>query len=131
MLSQLRQLCRHCRQKAPAAWISLPGRFPSLSRHCHGKRSGSTLLTCYKCTKTASPWPNTGPSCRPRPSWNSNYTKFCRKRGSGWRGVGHMPAAKDARLSGWVLRGSLMQHYLARSTYQLAPNKQQATRVAA
>lgn len=45
MLPQLRQLCRHC----------------------HDNRSGVTLLTCCKCTKTASPWPNTGLICLARP----------------------------------------------------------------
>ena len=31
--------------------------------------------SCCKCTKTASPWPNTGPSCRPRRSLRSACTK--------------------------------------------------------
>lgn len=44
--------------------------------------------SCCKCTKTASPWPSTGPSYRPRSNWNSTCTKPCWKRVSGWRGVG-------------------------------------------
>jgi predicted nuclease of restriction endonuclease-like (RecB) superfamily len=31
---------------------------------------------CCKCTKTASRWPNTGPTCRPRRSWNSTCTRL-------------------------------------------------------
>ncbi len=44
--------------------------------------------SCCKCTKTASPWPNTGPNCHPKPSWNKSCMQLCLKRVSGWRGAG-------------------------------------------
>jgi len=50
--------------------------------------SSREQVELLQCTKTASPWPNTGLSCYPRPSWNSSCTRHCWKRGSGWRGVG-------------------------------------------
>ena len=43
---------------------------------------------CCKCTKTASPWPNTGPNCHPKRSWSKSCMQHCSKRVSGWRGVG-------------------------------------------
>lgn len=52
---------------------------------------------CCKCTKTASPWLNTGPSCPPRPSWNNTCTRPCWKHGNGWRGAGC--CWKGARMS--------------------------------
>lgn len=44
--------------------------------------------SCCKCTKTASPWPNTGPNCLPKRSWSKNCMQRCLKRASGWRGAG-------------------------------------------
>ena len=44
--------------------------------------------SCCKCTKTASPWPNTGPHCHPKRSWSKNCMQLCLKRVSGWPGVG-------------------------------------------
>lgn len=44
--------------------------------------------SCCKCTKTASPWPSTGPSCHPKRSWSKSCMQLCLKRASGWRGAG-------------------------------------------
>ena len=44
--------------------------------------------SCCKCTKTASPWPNTGPNCHPKRSCNKSCTQLCSKRASGWHGAG-------------------------------------------
>jgi predicted nuclease of restriction endonuclease-like (RecB) superfamily len=44
--------------------------------------------SCYKCTKTASPWPNTGPNCHPKRSWSKSCMPPCWKRVSGWRDAG-------------------------------------------
>jgi DUF1016 N-terminal domain/UvrD-like helicase C-terminal domain len=44
--------------------------------------------SCCKCTKTASPWPNTGPNCHPKRSWSKSCMPLCLKRVSGWRGAG-------------------------------------------
>ena len=44
--------------------------------------------SCCKCTKTASPWPNTGPNCHPKRSWSKSCIPLCLKRASGWRGAG-------------------------------------------
>ena len=43
--------------------------------------------SCCKCTKTASPWPNTGPNCHPKLSWSKSCMQLCLKRVSGWRGA--------------------------------------------
>jgi len=43
---------------------------------------------CCKCTKTASPWPNTGPNCHPKPSWSKSCIRLCLRCASGWRGAG-------------------------------------------
>ena len=40
-----------------------------------------------KCTKTASPWPNTGPNCHPKRSWSKSCMQRCLKHVSGWRGA--------------------------------------------
>ena len=45
-----------------------------LCRHCHDICAGTTSSTCSKCTKTASPWRNTGPNCLPMLSWQSRRT---------------------------------------------------------
>ena len=44
--------------------------------------------SCCKCTKTASPWPSTGPNCHPKQSWSKSCTPLCLKRVSGWHGAG-------------------------------------------
>jgi predicted nuclease of restriction endonuclease-like (RecB) superfamily len=44
--------------------------------------------SCCKCTKTASPWPNTGPNCHPKRSWSISCMQLCLKRVSGWHGAG-------------------------------------------
>jgi DUF1016 N-terminal domain len=44
--------------------------------------------SCCKRTKTASPWPNTGPNCRPKRSWSKSCMQHCLKRANGWRGAG-------------------------------------------
>ena len=44
--------------------------------------------SCCKCTKTASPWPSTGPNCHPKRSWSKSCMQRCLKRVSGWRGAG-------------------------------------------
>lgn len=44
--------------------------------------------SCCKCTKTASPWPNTGPNCLPKRSWSKSCMQRCLKSVSGWRGAG-------------------------------------------
>jgi hypothetical protein len=44
--------------------------------------------SCCKCTKTASPWPNTGPNCHPKQSWSKSCMQHCLKRVSGWHGAG-------------------------------------------
>jgi DUF1016 N-terminal domain len=41
--------------------------------------------SCCKCTKTASPWPNTGPNCHPKRSWSKNCMQLCLKCANGWR----------------------------------------------
>ena len=41
-----------------------------------------------KCTKTASPWPSTGPNYRPKRSWSRSCMRLCWRRVSGWRGAG-------------------------------------------
>ena len=41
-----------------------------------------------KCTKTASPWPSTGPNCHTKRSWSKSYMRRYLKRVSGWRGAG-------------------------------------------
>jgi DUF1016 N-terminal domain len=42
--------------------------------------------SCCKCTKTASPWPSTGPNCHPKQSWSKSCMQLCLKRATGWRG---------------------------------------------
>ena len=44
--------------------------------------------SCCKCTKTASPWPNTGPNCHPKRSWSKSCMQLYLKRASGWHGAG-------------------------------------------
>jgi DUF1016 N-terminal domain/UvrD-like helicase C-terminal domain len=44
--------------------------------------------SCCKCTKTASPWPNTGPNCHPKRSRSKSCMQHCLKRVSGWHGAG-------------------------------------------
>ncbi len=44
--------------------------------------------SCCKCTKTASPWPSTGPNCHPKRIWSISCMPLCLKRMSGWRGAG-------------------------------------------
>ena len=43
---------------------------------------------CCKCTKTASPWPNTGSNCHPKRSWRKSCMQHCLRRVSGWQGEG-------------------------------------------
>jgi hypothetical protein len=35
---------------------------------------------CCICTKTASPWPNTGPNCHPKRSWSKSCMQRCEAR---------------------------------------------------
>lgn len=44
--------------------------------------------SCCKCTKTASPWPNTGPNCHPKRSWRKSCMQRCLRRANAWHGVG-------------------------------------------
>ncbi len=44
--------------------------------------------SCCKWTKTASPWPNTGPNCHPKRRWSKSCMQLCSKRVSGWHGAG-------------------------------------------
>lgn len=46
---------------------------------------GENRWSCCKCTKTASPWPNTGPNCHPKRSWGNSYMQRCLKRVHCWR----------------------------------------------
>ncbi|TXT40931.1 MAG: hypothetical protein FD135_833 [Comamonadaceae bacterium] len=79
--------------------------------------SAANKWSCCKCTKTASPWPNSGLSCRPRRNWNTTCTNPCWKRASGWRGAGccwkgaGMSELRDscARRASWRHGGELTQ----------------------
>ena len=74
----LKWLDKHERQagkKHPSAWSCAP-------------KAAANRWSCCRCTKTASPWPNTGPNCHPKRSWSKSCMQHCLKRVSGWRGVG-------------------------------------------
>jgi len=66
------------------AFILELGRVPASS--C-APNPAANRWSCCKCTKTASPWPNTRPNCQPRQRWSKSCTQRCFKRASGWRGV--------------------------------------------
>jgi hypothetical protein len=44
--------------------------------------------SCCKCTKTASPWPTTGPNCHLQRSWSKSCIRLRLKRENGWCGAG-------------------------------------------
>jgi DUF1016 N-terminal domain len=70
-----RQFCASRTKRLPSASSCAPN--PAANR-----------WSCCKCTKTASPWPNTGPNCHPKRSRSKNCMQLCLKRESGWRGAG-------------------------------------------
>jgi UvrD-like helicase C-terminal domain len=61
---------------------------PPLASSCV-PNSAANRWSCCKCTKTASPWPNTGPNYHPKRSWSKSCMQLCLKRASGWRGAGY------------------------------------------
>ena len=62
-------------------------RKPPSASSCAPNPAANRWSWC-KCTKTASPWPNTGPNCHPKRSWSKNCMQHCLKRANGWRGAG-------------------------------------------
>ena len=80
-------LLPHQTEPARQFYASRAKRHPS-SSSC-APNPAANRWSCCKCTKTASPWPNTGPHCHPKRSWSKNCMQLCLKRASGWRGVGY------------------------------------------
>ena len=60
---------------------------PPLASSC-APNPAANRWSCCKCTKTASPWPITGPSCHPKRNWSKSCMQLCLKHVSGWRGAG-------------------------------------------
>ena len=79
-------LLPHQTEPARQFYASRAKRHPS-SSSC-APNPAANRWSCCKCTKTASPSPNTGPSCHPRRSWSKSCIQLCLKRVSGWHGVG-------------------------------------------
>ncbi len=49
---------------------------PPLASFC-ALNPAANRWSCCKCTKTASPWPNTGPNCHPKRSWCKSCMQRC------------------------------------------------------
>ena len=79
-------LLQHQTEPARQFYASRTMRHPSASS-C-APHLAANRWRCCKCTKTASPWPNTGPNCHPKRSWSKSCMQHCLKRVSGWRGAG-------------------------------------------
>jgi DUF1016 N-terminal domain len=86
-MSHFVNLLPHQTEPARQFYASRAKRPPSASS-C-APNSAANRWSCCKCTKTASPWPNTAPNCHPMRSWSKNCMPLCLKRVSGWRGAGY------------------------------------------
>jgi DUF1016 N-terminal domain len=78
-------LLPHQTEPARQFYASRTKRHPSASS-C-APHPAANRWSCCKCTKRASPWPNTGQNCHPKRSWSKSCTQRCLKRVNGWRGA--------------------------------------------